>query len=462
MWISIGITRGLPNAGECATVLTMNVEGRFKFKWLVCGLLFLAVTILYVDRQSLSILAPQLEKELGWSETDYGNMVAAYQFAYAAGVFAAGWLIDRLGTRFGFALFMVLWSVMTAAHGFAASVAAFVAARFALGFTQAGCFPCAIKATAEWFPKEERALATGLFNTGSMVGPILAPLAILALYAGSGWLVTCAILGAAGLVWGGIWLALYRTPSETPEQVGRRVPSPPQSHALTCGGQRTDRPTFHGTIAGETPAPPVQDEVPLLRSRAAWAFFFGKLLSDPVWWFFLFWLPKFLHGKHGVEVKELGAPLVVIYSITIVGSVGAGWLTKRLVRGGLAVGAARRAVMLLCALLPVPVLLAANTPHVWTAVIVIGLATAGHAGWMANLFSLVSDHFPKSRVAAVTGLGTMAGALGGIFIARFAGWLLDTTGSYTVLFILSASSYIVAWLLVNALLPRIPETRRLT
>ena len=289
----------------------MKTEGRFSFKWLVCGQLFLAVTILYVDRQSLSILAPQLEKDFGWSETDYGKMVAAYQFAYAAGVFAAGWLIDRLGTRFGFALFMVLWSVMTAAHGFAASVAAFVAARFALGFTQAGCFPCAIKATAEWFPKEERALATGLFNTGSMVGPILAPLAILALYAGSGWLVTCAILGVAGLAWGGVWLACYRTPEGAASK-----PKPERGH---------------GCIAGEAPAPPVQ---PLLRNRAAWAFFFGKLLSDPVWWFFLFWLPKFLHGKHGVEVKELGAPLVVIYSITIIGSVGAGWLTKRLARRG--------------------------------------------------------------------------------------------------------------------------------
>ena len=433
----------------------MNVGGRFPFKWLVCGLLFLAVTILYVDRQSLSILAPQLEKDFGWSETDYGKMVAVYQFAYAAGVFAAGWLIDRLGTRFGFALFMVLWSVMTAAHGFAASVAAFVAARFALGFTQAGCFPCAIKATAEWFPKEERALATGLFNTGSMVGPILAPLAILALYAGSGWLTTCAILGAGGLVWGGIWLALYRTPGETAHGCSSGATSP---ETEPCGALREAGAMPSGDTAPELQ----QDDTTILRNRAAWAFFFGKLLSDPVWWFFLFWLPKFLHGKHGVEVKELGAPLVAIYSITIIGSVGAGWLTKRLARGGMAIGAARRAVMLLCALLPVPVLLAANTPHIWVAVIVIGLATAGHAGWMANLFSLVSDHFPKSKVAAVTGMGTMAGALGGIFIAGFAGWLLDATGSYTVLFILSASSYVVAWLLVNALLPRKPETRSVT
>jgi ACS family hexuronate transporter-like MFS transporter len=434
----------------------MNAEGRFK--WLVCGLLFLAVTILYMDRQALSILAPRLSQDLGWTETDYGNMVAAYQFAYAAGVFAAGWLIDRLGTRAGFVLFMALWSVATAAHGWAASVTAFIAARFALGLTQAGCFPCAIKATAEWFPKEERALATGLFNTGSMVGPILAPLAILALYAGGGWLVTCAALGAVGLAWGGAWLALYRTPGTpnvqypmstvqrpTSENEGEPLPVDPLRARMSRPRDGTD-----GDVGGPS----------ILRSRAAWAFFFGKLLSDPVWWFFLFWLPKFLHDRHGVALTQLGAPLVVVYTITIAGSVGAGWLTKRLTRGGFTVRAARRTVMFLCALLPVPVLLAADTPHVWLAVLVIGLATAGHSGWMANLFSLVSDHFPKSRVAAVTGMGTMAGALGGIFIARFAGWLLDATGSYKPLFFLAAGAYLLAWLLVNLLLPR--KTNALT
>jgi len=412
----------------------VNIGNRFK--WVVCGLLFLAITVLYIDRQALSILAPHLGKELGWTETDYGNMVAAYQFAYAAGVFGAGWLIDRLGTRWGFALVMALMSAAAAAHGWAATVAAFIAARFALGLAQAGCFPCAIKATAEWFPQEERALATGLFNTGSMVGPILAPLAILALYARGGWWTTCMVLCAVGLVWAVVWVKTLATPP-TASDTSARLP--------------TSGPTNSKTL-----------EIPIWRNRAAWAFFFGKLLSDPVWWFFLFWLPKFLYDKHHVELTKLGAPLVAIYSITILGSVGAGWLTQRLTARGFTVRRARKTVMFLCALLPVPVLIAASTPHVWTAVIVIGLATAGHAGWMANLFSVVADHFPRRAVASVTGMGTLAGAVGGIFVARFAGWLLDATGSYTPLFILSAGTYIVAWLLVNALLPRQKPTDRQT
>ena len=398
-----------------------------RFKWFVCGLLFLAVTCLYLDRQALSILAPQLSRERGWSETDYGNMVAAYQFAYAAGVFAAGWVIDRLGSRFGFALYVALWSLVIFAHGWAASVASFIAVRFALGLTQAGCFPCAIKATAEWFPKHERALATGLFNTGSMVGPILAPLVILRLYAGGGWQTTCAVLAGAGALWSAAWFASYRTP--------------PASACPSSGSdnQRSDAPM------------PLSE---LVRYRATWAFFFGKLLSDPVWWFFLYWLPKFLHDKHGVSLTQLGAPLVTIYSIAIAGSVGAGWLTALLIRRGMTVRNARKTAMLVCALLPVPVLLAATTPHVWLAVVLIGLATAGHSGWMANLFSLVSDAFPQRAVASVTGIGTMAGALGGILVARFAGWILDTTGSYWPLFVMSACAYLAAWTVIQLLLPK--------
>ena len=392
-----------------------------RFKWWVCCMLFLAVTILYLDRQALSILAPHLARERNWTETDYANMVAAYQFAYAAGVFAVGWLIDRLGTRFGFALFMLLWSLAMAAHGWAVSVAGFIAVRFVLGLTQAGCFPCAIKAAAEWFPRKERALATGIFNSGSMLGPILAPLAILFLHRNAGWGVTCLLLGLLGVFWAAAWCMRYRLPAALPDA----GPAP------------------------EAVAVPMRE---LLRLRATWAFVFGKVFSDPVWWFFLYWLPKFLHDKHEVQLTSLGAPLVTIYSITIVGSVGAGWLTQRLVDRGVTVSRARRWVMLLFALLPAPVLFAASTPHVWLAVVLIGLATAGHAGWMANLFSLVSDVFPRGAIASVTGIGTMAGALGGIFVARLAGFLLDATGSYWVLFALSASSYVVAWTGVQLLL----------
>jgi ACS family hexuronate transporter-like MFS transporter len=394
-----------------------------QFKWVVCALLFLAVTVLYMDRQALSILAPQLTQDLKWKETDYGNMVTAYQLAYAIGVFGAGWVIDRLGTRWGFTVFIGLWSLVTAAHGWAASVASFILVRFALGFTQSGCFPCAIKAVAEWFPKEERALATGFFNTGSMIGPILAPLVILAVYAKSGWVMTCLALGLLGWLWCLVWGAFYRSPVAQPSE---------------CSAVE-ERPMPLGEV---------------LRNRATWAFFFGKLMTDPIWWFFLFWLPKFLHDKHHVELTKLGAPLVTVYAITILGSVGAGWLTKRLTALDYPVRKARKSVMFLCALLPVPVLIAAWTQHVWLAVVLIGLATAGHSGWMANLFSLVSDYFPKRAVASVTGIGTMAGALGGIFIAQAAGWILQETGSYWPLFILSASAYLLAWVTVQAWLPK--------
>lgn len=405
---------------------------------MVCALLFAAVTILYLDRQALSILAPQLTLDRGWSETDYAKMVAAYQFAYAIGVLGVGWLIDRLGTRWGFALFMALWSLAMAAHGWAGSVAALIAVRFALGLTQAGCFPCAIKSTAEWFPKKERALATGIFNSGSMLGPILAPIVILTLYHRAGWMVTCIALGFIGLVWAGVWFACYRLPD-------RSEPSPGQSAAAMSDD------------ADDSGAP-----VPmalLFRRRATWAFLVGKLLSDPVWWFFLYWLPKFLHDQHDLRLTELGAPLVTIYSMTIVGSIGAGGLTQRLTRRGMDVRQARKRVMLIFALLPVPVLMAATTSNVWLAVLLIGLATAGHSGWMANLFSVVSDVFPKGAVASVTGIGTMAGALGGIFVARLAGFILDATGSYRLLFVLAAGSYLVAWSGVFLLLPRTEKAR---
>jgi ACS family hexuronate transporter-like MFS transporter len=297
------------------------------FKWIVCGLLFLAVTVLYVDRQALSIVAPQLTSVFGWSETDYGNMVSAYQLAYAVGVFGVGWLADRLGTRFAFGVFVVLWESGDGRARMGRRRAGVRCGAFRARSGAVGVFPCAIKATAEWFPKEERALATGLFNCGSMLGPILAPLAILFLYTRHGWLATCAVLGAAGIVWGAVWLTLYRVPSVS---------------ALPRG---------LGADSGKEEPVPLAT---LLRCRATWAFFVGKLLSDPVWWFFLYWLPKFLHDRHGLDLINLGVPLVAIYSITIIGSVGAGWLTQHLSRRGMAVQSARKTVMLLCALLPVP------------------------------------------------------------------------------------------------------------
>ncbi len=399
-----------------------------SFKWIVCVFLFFAVTILYVDRQFLSVLAPALTEKFGWSESDYSNIVVSYQVAYAAGVFIVGWLIDRIGTRFGFALFMALWSLVAMAHGWASSVLSFIVVRFALGISQAGCFPCAIKSTAEWFPRSERAFATGIFNTGSMLGPIVAPLAIIAIYTRMGWMTTSLLLGIPGLIWCAWWLMRYQLPDE-----------PVEDAAVSAFTEKN------------------LSFIEVMRYRATWAFFFGKLFSDPIWWFFLYWLPKFLDKQHNVDIKQMGTPLVVIYSITIFGSIGAGWVTRLLVRHGHSVRSSRRLVMFLCALLPVPVIIAAFSSNLWLGVVLIGIATAGHAGWMANLFSLVSDSFPKTAVASVTGIGTMAGAIGGIFIAKIAGWVLDATGSYTVLFVISGFSYLLAWSMVQLFMPKPAE-----
>ncbi|MEI6175871.1 MAG: MFS transporter [Verrucomicrobiota bacterium] len=406
---------------------------RTGFRWTVCALLFFATTINYMDRQVLGILAPTLEREIGWSEIEYSHIVMAFQAAYAIGLVVFGRLVDRIGTRHGYAISIFAWSLAAMAHALAKSVMGFGIARFTLGLGEAGNFPAAVKTVGEWFPSRERALATGLFNSGANVGAILAPLCVPWITLKYGWQMAFIILGASGFVWLIFWYWLYATPSQS-----RRVST--EELAL---------------IHSDPPAP-TTEKIPwsrLLRYRQTWAFVVAISFTAPIWWFFLYWLPKFMHQQYGLDLASLGPPLVVIYSMTTVGSIGGGWLSGYFLKCGWSVNASRKTALLICALCVVPVVFAANASNLWLATVLIGLAAAAHQGWAANLFTLVSDMFPKQAVGSVVGLGSMFGSLAAMGFAQLTGFILQTTDSYWPLFIMAGSAYLLALAILQVLIP---------
>ena len=408
------------------------------YRWVVCALLFCATTINYIDRQLLGILAPTLQVELGWSERDYGFIVTSFQAAYALGLVGFGYIIDRVGSRWGLTVAVVMWSVASMAHGCARSVLQFAAARFGLGLAEAGNFPASIKTVSEWFPREERAFAVGVFNAGSNVGAIITPLVVPAIVLGWGWQAAFFLSGLVGLVW--VVAALYLL---VPPQNGAAVSANEQ---LAVGAQFETGVRRPGWLD-------------VMRDRRTWGFALAKFLTDPIWWFYLYWVPKFLSSKFDVQLAGLAAPLIMIYLLADVGSVGGGWFSSRLSTRGWTVLAARRQVMLVCAMLALSVVLVSNAPNVWYAAAILGLATAAHQGWSANLFATVSDVFPKEAVASVVGFGGMLGAVGGMMIATGAGWVLEYTASYTTLFCVCASAYLIAWFLFRALVSEDAPTR---
>lgn len=436
-------------------------------RWRICALLFWATTLNYIDRQVLGVLAPSLGHALGWTEVDYGYIVTAFQAAYAVGLLFAGAVIDRLGTRIGYALAIAVWGLAAASHALARTVLAFAAARFALGLGEAGNFPAAVKTVAEWFPRRERALATGLFNAGTNVGAVLAPIAvpIAAMHWGlrSGFLIT-SVLSALWLV---TWLLYYRSPGRHPAVSARELEyiQGAEIHGVEsheAQPRRDNAKAFAALQENEAPAGgmpkaprPRVRWLHLLRYRQTWAFAAGKLLTDPVWWFLLFWLPKFLHHRYGLNLTELGPPLVGIYAMADVGSVAGGWIAGRFLRRGWSANAARKGAMLLCALAVVPVILAPRIHDLWGAVAIIGLATAAHQGWSANLLTTTSDLFPSTAVASVVGLGGFAGAVSGALVSSGVGYLLQATGSYTLLFTIAGCVYLLALALIHALTPRL-------
>ncbi len=404
---------------------------RFAYRWTIVALLFIATTINYVDRQVLGILAPTLASELNWSETDYGDIVSWFSFAYAFGFLLAGRLIDRVGVKRGLGAAVVAWSVAAMAHALARTAMGFSLARAALGLGESAIFPGSIKANAEWFPKRERALAAGLFNAGTNTGAIVAPIVVPVLALRWGWQSAFVITGALGLLWLALWIPLYKQPDAPP--------------------------------VGDSDAPDVvlsTSWVRLLGYRQTWAFAVGKLLADPVWWFYLYWLPKFLDARYGIKLSGIAAPLIVIYLIADVGSIGGGWLSSALIKRGWSVNRARKTAMLGMALLIVPTALAPLASNLWTAVLIVALAAAAHQAWSANVYTLASDMFPRSAVASVVGIGAFCGAMGGVLFQRAVGRILDANGgNYAPIFIFCGSAYLVAWVLMHVLAPRLEPVR---
>ncbi|MCC6352764.1 MAG: MFS transporter, partial [Verrucomicrobiae bacterium] len=394
-------------------------------RWVICGLLFAATAINYMDRQILGILAPTLEREIGWDEIAYGHIVTAFQAAYAIGLLGFGRVLDTWGTRVGYSVSVACWSLAALAHALASSTLGFGAARFALGLGEAGNFPAAVKAVGEWFPPRERALANGIFNSGANVGAILAPALVPWMVSAWGWRAAFIALGATGFAWLALWWWLYRTPPDDARGAGQETPEP------------------------SAPTPWRR----LLAHRQTWACIIPFALSAPVWWFYLYWLPKFLTSRHGLELAALGPPLIVVYTMTCAGSVAGGWLSSALLRRGHSTNVSRKVAMLACAACVLPVCLAPIVPGLWTATLLIGIAAAAHQGWAANLFAVVADLFPKRAVASAVALGVMAGSLSSMAFSQAAGWILQTSGSYWPLFVFAATAYLAALALMHALSP---------
>jgi ACS family hexuronate transporter-like MFS transporter len=387
----------------------------------------------------LGILAPTLTREFGWTESDYGDIVSWFSFAYAIGFLAVGRLMDRFGVRLGFAGAIIAWSLAAMSHAFARTVGGFSIARAALGLGESGNFPGAIKTTAEWFPRKERALATGIFNAGSNVGAIVTPLVVPWIALRWGWQEAFIATGALGFVWLIFWLLVYREPEGHPK-VSRAELAHIRSDPV--------EPTTHVPWLS------------LLGHRQAWAFIIGKFLTDPIWWFYLYWLPKFLDARFGISLGQVALPLITIYLVADVGSVGGGWLSSTLIKRGWSVNAGRKTAMLIAALLIVPTMFAPAAGSLWSAVAIVSVAAAAHQWWSANIFTTASDMFPRRAVASVVGLGGFAGAMGGVLFQRVTGRVLEATGNnYTYIFVVCGLAYVTALLIMHLLVPRLEPAK---
>lgn len=424
---------------QTATAAVETVGQRIgRYRWVICGLLFFATTVNYVDRQVLGILAKDLQRPeaIGWTEVDYGNIVAAFNAAYAFGLLLAGRLMDRIGTRVGYAVAIVWWSLAAMGHALARTPFGFGVARASLGVGEAGNFPAAIKTVAEWFPKKERAFATGLFNAGSNVGAIVAPLTVPWIATTYNWQTAFILTGAIGLIWLLFWLPLYRRPQEHP-----KVSRAELDH-----------------IQSDPPDPPAT-KVPWMRlvpHRQTSAFAIGKYLTDPVWWFYLYWIPSFFREQYKIDLLAVGPPLIIIYVIADIGSIGGGWLSSTFIKRGWTINRARKTAMLICAIAVTPIIFASQVKNIWLAAVIIGFAAAAHQGWSCNLFTTTSDMFPRNAVGSVVGIGGMAGALGGATMAVGTGYILQSTGqNYSIVFGIAGTLYLIALALIHLLAPRL-------
>jgi MFS transporter, ACS family, hexuronate transporter len=429
-----------------------NMEKIGKYRWTICSLVFFATTINYLDRQVISLIVEDyLTPEFHWSETDYANITVAFQVSYAFAMFFVGRLIDKLGTKLGYAMSLLFWSIAAIGHSLIRSTFGFVIARSALGITEAGNFPAAIKTTAEWFPKKERALATGIFNSGSNIGAIIAPLTVPFIAKEWGWRAAFVVTGAIGLIWLIFWFWLYEVPKRQ-KRLGKGEFDYIHSDSdgivdIAAAGEETKKISW----------------TRLLAFRQTWAFAVGKFLTDGIWWFYLFWLPKFLKAEFGLAKGDIAIPVALVYVIASVGSIFGGWLPMRFINKGQPVFKARKNSMLIYAACALPVISAQlfGEYSMWLAVMIIGFAAAAHQAWSANIFTTVSDMFPNSAVGSVTGIGGMAGGIGGIFVSKAAGFLFDhykalghiQTG-YLIMFIICGVAYLAAWFIMHLFVPK--------
>jgi len=412
-----------------------------RVRWIICALLFCAVVLSYVDRLVLSVLKPTLQHEYGWSENGYGDVVFWFQAAYGIGFLFFGRLVDRVGAKIGYVLAMSVWTAAHMAHALVTSTMGFALVRVPLALGESGTYPAALAAIAEWFPKRERALAIGIFNAGANVGALVTPLIVPLITLAMGWKAAFLITGLFNLVWLGGWITLYRRPRQHPRITPAEIDYI-ESEPFVDQGRTSFRQ--------------------VLETRQAWAYMAGRFLIDPIWWTFLFWLPDFFSKRYAVDLKGFGPPLIAIYLLADVGSIFGGWLSSRLLVKGWSTNRARKTAMFVCALMVVPVMFAQMVPSIWMAVVLLGLACAGHQGFSSNHFSLPADAFPRFAQGTVVGLGGFAGAAGGMLMAKYAGYILQTVGSFTPIFIVAGCAYLVALLVVHLLNPRYESVTKLT
>ncbi len=407
-----------------------------KIRWQILTLLFFATTINYIDRQVIGILKPFIADDLGWNEADYGYIVTAFQIAYAIGLITTGRFLDKYGTRIGYLWAIIIWSVAGMAHAAARSVTSFAMFRFLLGIGESANFPAAVKSVAEWFPKKERAFAAGLFNSGSTVGAILAPIIVSGITVAFGWQWAFIITGALGFIWVVFWMALYHKPKEHPKI------------------SKEELEYIHQDDDGKTEGKSIR-WIDLFKYKQTIAICSTRFISDWVWWFFLFWIPDFLSKTHDINIKEVVLPLIIIYAVSSIGGIGGGWISSNFIKKGKSVDYARKVTILMSALIILPVMLVSQVASLWVAVALIALAAAGHQSWASNIFTIVSDIYPKNAVGSMMGLSGFMGAIGGALSASFVGILLESTGSYFFIFLLASSVYLLNWIILKISIKKI-------
>lgn len=436
-------------AGSGNTIVADAAQRVGRYRWVIVALLFAATAINYIDRQMIGLLKPTMmdDPALGLDERSYADIVVWFQVAYAIGYLGFGKVVDAIGARLGYAAAVVVWTIAHMAHGGAYSVTQFALARFSLGIGESGNFPAGVKSVTTWFPQKERAFAVGIFNAGANVGAIAAPLLCFALVPAIGWRMTFIVTGVFGAAWLVAWLVFYRDNPATHHKVG--------AAELAHITQDPADPDV------KTPGLWLR----LLAQRETWAFALGKFFIDPIWWFYLFWLPGYLGAQYGLDLKTWSTPTAAlalggIYLISDVGSVAGGWLSGRLMKSGMSVNKARKLTMLICAFCVLPVVFATSVPNLWLSVLIIGIAAAAHQGFSANLYTLPSDTFPRFAVGAVIGIGGTMGAIGGALFSKYSGDILDRVGSYAPMFIAAGGAYFLAILSVHLLSPRLARVER--